>query len=88
MLFVSLSIYYNTTCFLPQIETNFDASVFFCHDAVTQYCSIREYSKGLMNLMDDEELHYEQLGEQILIAFKEFKDVNKSVKNLIYSFIR
>ncbi len=44
-----------------------------------------------MNLMDDEELLYEQLVEQIyvnsLIASKKFEDVKKAVKNRVYSFI-
>lgn len=89
--FVSRSIYFSFKCFLPQIETNFKSNAFFFHDAVTKYGSITEYSKHLMNLLDDEKGLYEQLGEQIyvnsLIASKKFKDVNKSVKNLVYSFI-
>ena len=45
----------------------------------------------LMNLMDDEELFYEQLSEQIcmnsLIASKKFEYVNKTMKNRVYSFM-
>ncbi len=91
LIFVSRSIYFSFKCFLPQIETNFDSNVFFFHDAVTKYGSISDYSRHLINLLEDEERLYEQLGEQIfvnsLIASKKFKDVNKSVKNLVYSFI-
>jgi|TARA_R110002051_G_scaffold116589_1_gene190146 hypothetical protein len=89
--FVSRSIYFSFRCFMPQIETKFDPNMFFFHDVVTKYGSINEYSKKMMDLMDDEEQLYDQLGEQIfvnsLIASKKFTDVNRSVKNLVYSFI-
>lgn len=89
--FVARSIYYSFKCFLPQIETNFESNAFFFHDAVTKYGSIKDYASHMMRLMDDETALYEQLGEQIyvnsLIASKKFKDVNKSVKNLVYSLI-
>ncbi|MEB8330702.1 DUF5706 domain-containing protein [Flavobacteriaceae bacterium KMM 6897] len=89
--FVSRSIYFSFKCFMPHIETKFNSNMFFFHDVVTKYGSIQEYSKKLMDLMDDEHQLYDQLGEQIfvnsLIASKKFTDVNKSVKNLVYSFI-
>tara|TARA_R110002051_G_C8769485_1_gene503499 strand:- start:16330 stop:16857 length:528 start_codon:yes stop_codon:yes gene_type:complete len=89
--FVSRSIYFSFKCFMPQIETKFDANMFFFHDVVTKYGTVHEYSKKLMDLMNDEHLLYDQLGEQIyvnsLIASKKFTDVNKSVKNLVYSFV-
>lgn len=89
--FVSRSIYFSFRCFMPQIETKFDPNMFFFHDVVTKYGSINEYSRKMMDLMDNEEQLYDQLGEQIfvnsLIASKKFTDVNRSVKNLVYSFI-
>lgn len=89
--FVSRSIYFSFRCFMPQIETKFDPNMFFFHDVVTKYGSIQDYSNKLMDLMDNEQQLYDQLGEQIfvnsLIASKKFTDVNKSVKNLVYSFI-
>ena len=76
---------------MPQIETKFDYNMFFFHDVVTRYGNIKEFSKKFMNLLNTENELYEQLGEQIfvnsLIATKKFSDVNKSVKNLVYSFI-
>ncbi|MET6990951.1 Pycsar system effector family protein [Sediminicola arcticus] len=91
LFFVSRSIYFSFKCFMPQIETKFNSNMFFFHDVVTKYGSIQEYSKELMDLMDNEEELYDHLGAQIfvnsLIASKKFTDVNKSVKNLVYSFI-
>ena len=88
---VSRSIYFSFKCFMPQIETKFDYNMFFFHDVVTRYGTIKEFSKKFMGLLDDEKHLYAQLGEQIfvnsLIASKKFSDVNKSVKNLVYSFI-
>lgn len=89
--FVSRSIYFSFRCFMPQIETKFKPNMFFFHDVVTKYGTVQEYSKNLMDLMDNEIQLYDHLGEQIfvnsLIASKKFTDVNKSVKNLVYSFI-
>ncbi len=89
--FVSRSIFFSFKCFLPQIETKFKPNSFFFHDVVTKYGTMDEYAKHLMQLLDDENQLYEQLGEQIyvnsLIASKKFADVNKSVKNLVYSFV-
>lgn len=89
--FVARSIYFSFKCFMPQIETKFSPNMFFFHDAVTKYGQSKDYAKQLMELMDDETQLYEQLGEQIyvnsLIASKKFRDVNKSVKNLVFSFI-
>lgn len=89
--FVSRSIYFSFKCFLPQIEKNFEKNMFFFHDIVTHYGSIKSFSGKFMDLLDDENTLYHQLGEQIyvnsLIAKKKFSDVNNSVRNLVYSFI-
>jgi hypothetical protein len=89
--FVSRSIYFSFKCFLPQIETKFDKNMFFFHDVVTHFGPISRFSGEFMDLLDDEEKLYGQLGEQIyvisLIASKKFSDVNNSVRNLVYSFI-
>jgi hypothetical protein len=89
--FVSRSIYFSFKCFMPQIETKFEPNMFFFHDAVTKYGGSKAYAKQLMELLDDETRLYEQLGEQIfvnsLIASKKFLDVNRSVRNLVFSFI-
>jgi len=89
--FVCRSIYFSFRCFLPQIETKFNTNMFFFHDVITKYGDINSFSGKFIDLLDDEERLYTQLGEQIfvnsLIADKKFADVNNSVKNLVYSFI-
>ncbi|WP_455169335.1 Pycsar system effector family protein [Aegicerativicinus sediminis] len=91
LFFVARSIYFSFKCFMPQIETKFDYNMFFFHDVVTRYGTIKEFSNKFMELLDNQNHLYAQLGEQIfvnsLIASKKFSDVNKSVKNLVYSFI-
>ncbi|MBC2839546.1 Pycsar system effector family protein [Robiginitalea sp. SC105] len=89
--FVARSIYFSFKCFLPQIETKFDKNMFFFHDVVTAYGDSRSFAKKFADLLNDDESLYGQLGQQIyvnsLIATKKFSTVNKSVRNLVYSFI-
>ncbi|EAR17145.1 Pycsar system effector family protein [Robiginitalea biformata] len=89
--FVCRSIFYSFRCFLPQIETKFDKNMFFFHDIITHYGDITSFSDRFADLLNDEKNLYGQLGAQIyvnsLIATKKFSDVNKSVRNLVYSFI-
>ena len=89
--FVGRSIFYAFKCFLPQIETRFDKNMFFFHDAITNYGDIRSYSKTFHELLENDKDLYDQLGQQIyvhsLIASKKLGNVNRSVRNLAYSFI-
>jgi hypothetical protein len=89
--FVGRSIFYAFRCFLPQIETGFDINMFFFHDVVTNYGDIRSFSQKFNGLLEDDMGLYDQLGQQIyvhsLIASKKLGNVNKSVRNLAYSFI-
>ena len=89
--FVIRSIFFSFMCFLPQIETKFDKNMFFFLDAITNYGDIRSYSKKFHGLLDNDKALYDQLGQQIfvhaLIASKKLSNVNKSVRNLAYSFI-
>lgn len=89
--FVGRSIYYSFRCFLPQIETKFEKNMFFFQDVISHYGDISAFSRKFQELLEDEKSLYNQLGEQIyvnsLIADKKFCDVNKSIRNLVYSFI-
>ena len=81
--YVCRSIYYSFKCFMPQIETKFEKNMF--------YGDIGAFSDKFSDLLNNAEELYDQLGQQIyvnsLIASKKFSDVNKSVRNLVYSFI-
>jgi len=89
--FVGRSIYYSFKCFLPQIETNFDKNMFFFYDVITHYGDIRSFSRKFHGLLENDRALYGQLGQQIyvhsMIASKKLGNVNKSVRNLVYSFI-
>ena len=89
--FVGRSIYYAFRCFLPQIETSFDKNMFFFYDAITNYGDIRSFSRKFQGMLENDKALYDQLGQQIfvhsLIASNKLKNVNKSVRNLAYSFI-
>lgn len=89
--FVCRSIYFSFKCFMPQIETKFEKNMFFFHDVITNYGDIDGFSDHFSALLDHADQLYDQLGQQIfvnsLIASKKFSDVNRSVRNLVYSFI-
>lgn len=89
--FVGRSIFFAFRCFLPQIETSFDKNMFFFYDVTTNYGDIRSFSKNFHGLLENDKALYDQLGQQIfvhsLIASKKLGNVNKSVRNLAYSFV-
>ena len=89
--FVGRSIFFAFRCFLPQIETSFDKNMFFFYDVITNYGDIRSFSGKFHELLENDKDLYDQLGQQIfvhsLIASKKLGNVNKSVRNLAYSFI-
>ncbi len=90
-IFVARSIYFSFKCFLPQIETNFDKNMFFFHDVITQYGDIKSFTEEFNDLLGKEDELYSHLGQQIyvnsLIVSEKFANVNRSVRNLAYSFI-
>lgn len=89
--FVGRSIYYAFRCFLPQIETSFDKNMFFFYDVITNYGDIRSFSGKFHEMLEKDLELYDHLGQQIfvhsLIASKKLGNVNKSVRNLAYSFV-
>ena len=89
--FVSRSLFYSFKCFLPQIETKYDNNMFFFFDVITHFGDIRAFSKKFHGLLENDQALYDQLGQQIyvhsLIASRKLGNVNKSVRNLVYSFI-
>jgi hypothetical protein len=90
-IFVGRSIYFSFRCFLPHIETNFDKNMFFFHDVITHYGDIHSFSKKFNDLLGEQDELYRHLGQQIyvnsLIVSQKFVNVNRSVRNLAYSFI-
>jgi hypothetical protein len=89
--FVGRSIYFSFKCFLPQIKTDFDRNMFFFHDIITGYGDIHSFSQKFHDLLGKQDELYQHLGHQIyvnsLIVSQKLMNVNKSVRNLAYSFI-
>jgi hypothetical protein len=74
---------------MPQIETNFDKSVFFFGDIISKYEPIKEYVKELEDVSTNRRPLFDQLGEQVYINEKitaaKFKNVNLSVRYLSFN---
>lgn len=89
--FVARSLFYAFKCFMPQIETKFDNNMFFFFDIITHFGDIRAFSKKFHGLLEDDRALYDQMGQQIyvhsLIASRKLANVNKSVRNMVFSFI-
>lgn len=89
--FVSRSLFYAFKCFLPRLETKFENNMFFFFDIITHYGDIRSFSKKFHGLLEKDQVLYDQLGQQIyvhsLIASGKLSNVNKSVRNLVFSFM-
>jgi len=87
----SISIYFSIKCFMPRLELKFDKNIFFFRDAARSYGGIDEFTKELLKVYLNEEELFKQLGEQIYIESKiideKFKNVQKSIKFLAFSFI-
>jgi hypothetical protein len=87
----SISIYFSVKCFMPRLELKFDKNIFFFRDAAQSYGGIDEFTKELLKVYLNEEELFKQLGEQIYIESKiideKFKNVQKSIKFLAFSFI-
>ena len=76
---------------MPRLELKFNKNVFFFRDAARSYGGIEQYTKELLKVYLNEEELFRQLSEQIYIESKiideKFKNVQKSIKFLAFSFI-
>lgn len=88
-IFSVVSIYYSFRCFMPQIETNFDKSVFFFGNIISSYGPIKDYVKELEKVNTKRRPLFDQLGEQVYINAKitatKFRNVNLSVRYLSFN---
>lgn len=87
--FSVISIYYSFRCFMPQIEKNYDKSVFFFGNIISSYGPIKDYVKELEKVSTHRQPLFDQLGEQVFINAKitatKFKNVNLSVRYLSFN---
>jgi len=87
----SISIYFSVKCFMPRLELKFNKNVFFFRDAARSYGGVEQFTEELLNVFLNEEELFKQLSEQIYIESKiideKFKNVQKSIKFLAFSFI-
>ncbi|SIO21533.1 Pycsar system effector family protein [Algoriphagus halophilus] len=88
-LFSVTSIFYSFRCFMPQIESKFDNSVFFFGDIINSYGTIKEYVKVLEQVSVKRKPLLDQLGEQVYINAKitaaKFRNVNLSIRFLSFN---
>jgi len=88
---VALSILFSFRCFMPRLATNYDKNAFFFKDAITKFGDVKEYSNALYNISTNEEMLFQQLGQQVYILSeitdKKFMNVNRSLKFLGASFV-
>ena len=87
----SISIYFSVKCFMPRLELKFNKNVFFFRDAARSYGDVDQFTEELLKVFLNEEELFKQLSEQIYIESKiideKFKNVQKSIKFLAFSFI-
>ena len=87
--FSVISIYYSFRCFMPQIESNYDKSVFFFGNIIASYGPIKDYVKELEEVSTNRRPLFDQLGEQVYINAKitatKFRNVNLSVRYLSFN---
>lgn len=88
-MFSVTSIYYSFRCFMPQIESKFDKSVFFFGDIISSYGTIKEYVRVLEKVSVKRRPLLDQLGEQVYINAKitaaKFRNVNLSIRFLSFN---
>ena len=70
ILCTSASIFYCVRCFIPKIEDKFSRNMFFFKDIISQFGDIKEFSKTFFTMSKDDDVLFEQLGEQIFIISK------------------
>ena len=85
------SIYFSIKCFMPRMESNFDKNMFYFKDIISQYGTIKEFSRTFYETSLDEEELFDQLGQQIYvnstIASGKFKSVNRSIHFLAIGLV-
>ena len=91
LIFTLISVYHSVRTFIPRIEKNYDDNVFFFGDIISKFGNINQFSKTFLKTTVDKEKIYDQIGQQIFISAKitakKFKNVNNSIKYLVYSII-
>lgn len=82
----SISVYYCVRCFIPKIEGNYDRNMFFFGDVISKFGNIKEFAKTFYDVSRNEDMLFEQLGEQIFIISKiaawKFKNVKRAIRFL------
>lgn len=86
-----MSIYYSVRCFVPRLEEKYDKNIFFFGDVISNFGTIREFSKTFYEISLDEKQLFNQLGQQIYINSKiasaKFKSIKKSILFMVASLI-
>lgn len=86
-----ISIFFCIRCFMPRIEKNYDANIFFFGDITSRFGTIREFSETFYKISLNEEQLFQQMGEQIYINAKiagwKFENVKKAIRFLAISLI-
>ena len=85
------SIYFAVRCFIPRMEIKYEKNVFFFQDVISRFGSIKQFSKTFHEISTDEEMLFDQLGQQIYIISKiaalKFKYVHRSLRFLAYELV-
>lgn len=80
------SIFYCVRCFMPKIEGKFDTNMFFFKDIISKYGNIKDFSRQFFEASCDENVLFQQLGEQVFIISKivdwKFKNVQRAIRLL------
>ena len=91
IVFTLISMYYSVRSFVPRIMDKYEPNLFFFGDIISKFGDIKSYSETFLDHNVEKVKLYEQLGQQIFINSQitaaKFKNVNKSIKNLVYSLI-
>ena len=86
-----ISMFHSVKTFIPRIEKKYDSNVFFFGDIISKFGNIHQFSRTFLETTVDKEKIYDQIGQQIYINAKitaqKFKNVNKSIRYLVFSLI-
>jgi len=89
--FTVVSIYFAVRCFIPRMELQYDKNAFFFKDVISRFGSIKQFSKTFHEISTDEDILFDQLGQQIYIISKiaaiKFKNVHRSLQFLAYELV-
>tara|TARA_R110002073_G_scaffold139232_2_gene289383 strand:+ start:165151 stop:165708 length:558 start_codon:yes stop_codon:yes gene_type:complete len=80
------SIYFSVRCFMPRIEAKYEKNIFFFGDVISKFGNVKEFAKTFHRISCDEDLLFDQLGQQIYIISKiasiKFSYVNQALRFL------